>query len=95
MATKSTKARQFDWFTTLAEIEILGVNLFVVCHQRLGMNANSPGSSTKVCLTALANKGNRSKSGLSTLTSERFSLSGDGYRKESWSGEKRMNCFLP
>src|ERR1700720_3627838 len=67
MDTKLTSSCQFDWFTTLAETEMHAVNIFVVCHQWLGMNNNSPGSNTKVVGCAFAKSGNFSKSGLSIL----------------------------
>ena len=38
-------AFQFDWFTLFIDTEIDGVNVFVVCHQRLG-NEHPPDSRT-------------------------------------------------
>jgi len=63
MHTKSTSSYQFDWFTTLAETEMHAVNIFVVCHQWLGMNNNSPGSRMKIVGYAFAKSGNCFKSG--------------------------------
>jgi hypothetical protein len=87
MDTKSTSSCQFDWFTTLAETEMHAVNIFVVCHQWLGMNNNSPGSRVKIVGCAFAKRGNFVKSGLSMLfINEVFCFSGDGYRNCSWLG---------
>src|SRR5215831_8229075 len=77
-ATKSTNSCQFDSLRTLAEIVMLGESILAVCHQWLGTNRSSPGSRTKVVGTALAKRGNLSKSGLSTLLSnDKFLLFGE------------------
>lgn len=77
--TKVTNSCQFDWFTTFAEMEMLGVNILVVCHQWLGMNNISPGSRIKTVGSACAKSGNFARSGLSTLLiSDKFSFSGEG-----------------
>ena len=81
MDTKLTSSCQFDWFTTLAETEMHAVSIFVVCHQWLGMNNNSPGSRMKTVGCAFAKSGNFVKSGLTILLiKELFCFSRDGYK---------------